>query len=151
MWRFPLWMPKCQRHLDYNGRVVIACPAISCTTERQRENKNSENSPNLLCGYTPAAQGRNVQWPNWSMDIVWKPMLEKGRSQTMDDGRIEILFLENGRNQLMIYYITTTNTVYDYLTLKKLLFGNFLLWGHIHAISFIRNGSFCSTSWDFTT
>ena len=37
----------------------------------------------------------------------------------MDDGRIEILFLENGRNQLMIYYITTTNTVYDYLTLKE--------------------------------
>ena len=46
-------------------------------------------------------------------------MLEKGRSQTMDDGRIEILFLENGRNQLMIYYITTTNLLY-YKTLGKL-------------------------------
>ena len=67
-------------------------------------------------------------------------MLEKGRSQTMDEGRIEILFLENGRNQLMICFITTATTVYDYLTLKELLLGQiFAVRAHIRIFLAFRN------------
>ena len=44
---------------------------------------------------------RNVKRQKWSKENVWKSMLEKGRSQTMDEGRNEIHFFENNTMKII--------------------------------------------------
>ena len=92
----------------YNCPVIVAC-------REQAEKLNLASS--LVCNMCfhvvnfarLPQRGWDImcyaQRPKWSKENVWKSMLENGRSQTMDEGRNEIHFLENGRNQSQALFV----------------------------------------------